>query len=91
VPAAALRTDEARVVDLRAEPQLAPRTRTMGTAVKGYAAGWFRLRNGDKALLYLTNRAQAVYVPTTQGYSLLLSPQRPDVFVERLRVVVRGG
>lgn len=91
VPAATLRAREARIVDLRAEADLAPRSRTMGTAVKGYAAGWFRLRNGEKALLYLTNREQAVYIPTTDGYSLLLSPQRPEVFVARLREVTDGG
>ena len=34
--------------------QLRPGLRTMGTGLPGYRAGWFRLRNGEKALLYLT-------------------------------------
>jgi hypothetical protein len=39
----------------------------MGTAVPGYRSGWFRLRNGREALVYLTDRSQAVHVPTTPG------------------------
>lgn len=85
IPYGAMDGSAARVVDLEAERDLAPRTRTMGTAVPGYAAGWFRLRNGEKALLYLTDRAHAVYVPTSLGYSLLLSPADPERFVARLR------
>ena len=89
IPAADIRTAEVRTVDLLATSELEPRTRTMGTAVPGYRSGWFRLRNGEKALLYLSDNRHAVYVPTTRGYSVLLSPQRPEQFVERLRAI--GG
>jgi hypothetical protein len=50
----------------------------------GYQSGWFRLKNGEKALLYLTDRSRAVYVPTTAGYSVLLSPDDPDGFLKAL-------
>jgi hypothetical protein len=87
VPASAIKGDGVRLVDLSAAPELAPKWRTMGAAVPGYSSGWFKLRNGERALLYLTARTQAVYVPTTQGYSLLLSPQDPERFVARLKEV----
>ena len=87
VPAADLRGGAARIVDLAQVPDLALRRRTMGTAMPGYRAGWFRLANGEKALVYLTNAHRAVYVPTNRGFSLLLSPQRPERFVESLRSV----
>lgn len=87
VSAGALRGGATRIVDLASTPELRPRWRTMGTALPTYRAGWFRLRNGEKALLYLTDTRRAVYVPTTEGYSLLLSPQQPERFVERLRAV----
>ena len=80
-----VRANEARVIDLGVTYELEPTRRTAGTAVPGYQAGWFRLRNGEKALLYLTDRKRAVYVPTTQGYSLLLSPQEPERFLARLQ------
>ena len=90
VPKSALRVDLARRVDLEREEQLRPRWRRLGTALPGYQAGWFRLRNGEKALLYLTDRARAVYIPTTAGYSLLLSPADPDAFLSQLRSVLRS-
>lgn len=85
IPASALRTDQARRLDLDATPELTPERRTMGTAMRGYRSGWFRLRNGDRALLYLTDQTRAVYVPTTEGYSVLLSPADPDAFLVALR------
>lgn len=87
IPASALRGGASRIVDLATTHELQPRWRTMGTAFPRYRAGWFRLRSGEKALLYLTDSRRAVYVPTTRGYSLLLSPQQPERFVERLRAV----
>jgi hypothetical protein len=56
----------------------------------GYHAGWFWLRNGDKALLYLTDRSKAVYVQTTEGYGVMVSPSEPEKFVAALnRIATR--
>ena len=88
IPKAQLRVDGARRVDLAREDGLQPKSRRMGTALPGYQAGWFRLRNGEKALLYLTDRTRAIYIPTAAGYSLLLSPADPEAFLSRLRVVL---
>jgi len=90
VPRSQLRVDLARRVDLGREQELLPKWRRMGTGLPGYQAGWFRLRDGEKALLYLTDRTKAVYIPTTAGYSLLLSPADPDGFLSRLRSVLRS-
>jgi hypothetical protein len=84
VPLAELRGGAARVVDLRKEPELAPRRRTAGTALPGYNAGWFRLRNGRKALVYLTQRERVVLLPTTGDYDVLLSITEPERMVARL-------
>ena len=46
---------------------------------------FFTLQNGEKALVYLTKRHDVVYVPTSDGYSLLLSVEEPEAFVERLQ------
>ena len=89
IPAGQIHASAARRIDLAAEPALAPRSRTMGTGLPGYQSGWFRLRNGERALLYLTDRTRAVYVPTTAGYSLLLSPAEPDKFIATLQAVGR--
>jgi hypothetical protein len=85
LPLSQLRITEARRVDLKADTGLRPSWRRIGTGLPGYSAGWFKLRNGEKALLYLTDQSKAVYVPTTQGYSLLLSPADPDEFLAAIR------
>ncbi len=80
-----LQVDSARRAWPDREEPLRPARRTMGTAMPGYQAGWFRLKSGEKALLYLTDRSRAVYIPTRLGYSLLLSPGDPDAFLAALR------
>lgn len=85
IPFGQLRADLARRVDLAAEPQLRLRWKRMGTGLPGYQAGWFKLRNGEKALVYLTDRSRAVYIPTRAGYSVLISPSDPDAFLSALR------
>lgn len=90
IPSAHLDAGAARVVDLRAVPEYQPTRRTLGTALPGYAAGWFRLRNGEKALLFLTDRSNVVYVPTRDGYAVLLSPARPHELVRALQALARG-
>jgi hypothetical protein len=57
----------------------------MGTALPNYQSGWFRLANGEKALLYLSQRDRALYIPTTAGYSILLSPTDPDRMLADLK------
>jgi PH (Pleckstrin Homology) domain-containing protein len=84
IPVDELDVRQARRVNLNATPDLAPRWKTMGTGLPGYQSGWFRLRNGEKALVYLTDRSRAVYVPTTGGYAVLLSPEDPDGFLKAL-------
>src|SRR4051794_15967401 len=84
IPASSLRGSEARRLT-ETDTGLIPTVRRFGTAMPGYQSGWFRLRDGEKALLYLTDRTRAVYVPTRSGYSLLLSVTDPDRFLARLR------
>jgi hypothetical protein len=90
IPATDLRGSAARLVDLSRSLELQPRRRTAGTAFPGYRAGWFYLRTGEKALLYLTDTHHAVYIPTRRGYSVLLSPQQPERFLDRLRSIAPG-
>jgi len=85
VPWPALHLEQARIVDLTREPDLRPRSRRAGTALPGYQAGWFRLRNGQRALVYVTAWNRVLYVPTSAGYALLLSPRDPEAMLGELR------
>ena len=90
VPASALRGPQARAVDLRSERTLAPVARTFGTGLPSYRAGWFQLASGEKALVYLTDPSRVVYVPTTLGWSVLVSTPDPAAMVAKLREVARA-
>ena len=80
-----LKAEEGRIVNLDEESGLQMRRRTWGTYVPGYATGWYRLKNGEKALLYVTKRDRVVYLPTTDGYSLLLSVTDPQRLLAAIR------
>ena len=85
IPLKSMRVDEARVVDLADERDVQPVSRRFGTGLPGYASGWFRLRNGDRALVYLTNQRRVALIPTDLGYTVLLSANDPDGLLSALR------
>jgi hypothetical protein len=85
IPVGLLNVSAARVMDLNASSEYLPKRRTLGTGLPGYSSGWFRLQNGEKALVYLTQRRNVVYLPTSDGYSLLLSVEDPKGFIEKLQ------
>ena len=85
IPFSQLKVSAARILDINRNTEYAPKRRTFGTGLPGYASGWFRLHNGEKALVYLTRRQGVVYVPTSDGYSLLLSVEEPERFTATLQ------
>ena len=76
---------EVRIVALDPRSEYSLKRRTFGTGLPGYASGWFRLRNGEKALVYLTRQQCVVYIPTDLGYALLLSVEEPEKFIKTLQ------
>lgn len=89
LPHSSLLLERARHVDFRVDPDLRPRRRTNGIGLPGYLAGWIKLQSGEKALAFLSDRSRVVYIPTTEGYSMMLSVYDPEIFLSRLREV--GG
>lgn len=85
IPFSQINIPAARILDITGKTEYTPKRRTFGTGLPGYASGWFRLRNGEKALIYLTQRRDVVYVPTLDGYSLLLSVDEPERFIDSLK------
>ncbi len=87
VPASSLILARARQVNLLRDNDLRPAVRTNGIGMPGYQSGWFRLRDGEKALLFVTDKSNVIYVPTRDGYSLLLSPAEPQAFLSGLQSI----
>ncbi len=85
VPRANIDSAGAKIIDLRVDQEYRPGMRTNGVGMPGYSAGWFRLKNREKALLFVTRESNVVYIPTTQGYSLMLSVRDAQEFQEAIR------
>ena len=81
-----LQLDRARMIDLATSPELSPQWRTNGVALPGRKAGWFRLRNGQKALLFLTRQNRILYIPSNSDYVLMLSPDNAESFLPQAGV-----
>jgi hypothetical protein len=86
-----IRFDEARVVNLDSSSIVRPTRRTNGIGLPGLGIGWFKLANGEKALVALSSRDRVVYVPTDEGYSLLFSLERPEAFLEHAGRMKHGS
>jgi DNA-binding transcriptional regulator of glucitol operon len=85
VPLKSLKLDEAVVANLKSDKDHQPKWRTMGTALPGYAAGWFKLRNGEKALMYVTDKTRVARIPTTEGYTVMVSVSEPAALIDELK------
>ena len=85
IPLESLDVSETRILNLNRGSEYSLKWRTFGTSLPGYSSGWFRLRNGQKALVSLTRSDRIVYIPTSLGYSLLLSIEQPEQFIEALQ------
>lgn len=76
---------KARIVSFEAEPGLKPKWKTCGTGLPGYAAGWFRLYDKSKALIFLSDKKEAVCVPTRKDFVLLLSAENNSALLKALK------
>lgn len=85
LPLASLQLDKARVVSLDEHLELKPARKTNGTSLPGFKSGWYRLRNGDKALVSIRSGRRVLWLPTDQGYTLLLEPDNAIALLEHLR------
>jgi hypothetical protein len=91
IPAAALLLEEAKAVDLNVNKELSLKWRTNGAGFPGYCSGWFQLGNDSKGLVFVTDRRRVVYLPTKEGYAVLLSVAEPEQFLGNLRQMVKDG
>lgn len=81
----------AEVVSIAGGSPHRPAWRTFGTGLPGYGAGWFKLASGEKALAFITRGEVALRVPTRHGWSLLVTVERPEALLDRVRSGAGGG
>ena len=83
IPLKELRMDELKMIDMDREGGYSLGWVGSNTRMPGYKAGWFRLGNGTKALVFITS-PKVVYIPTDNGYSLMMSVSQPEQFLNSL-------
>lgn len=71
-------------IDFTKHPRYRPLLRTWGIGLPGLSSGWFRLRNGDKALCVLSDRRKPCMLRAPDGTRILLSLADPRPLREAL-------
>lgn len=80
-----LNVDSAEIVNAKTSEAFGVRVRTTGIAIPGYKSGWFRLKNDEKALLFVTDQSKVIRLPTFDGYTLMMTVDEPEQFLAALR------
>ncbi|MCE1246208.1 MAG: PH domain-containing protein [Firmicutes bacterium] len=87
IPYKSIKMDGIKMLDLSCgrDSEYQPSFRTNGAALPGYLSGWYRLKNKEKALLFVSDKTKVIYIPTGEGFSVLLSPDEPQAFLDALK------
>jgi hypothetical protein len=85
IPASLVNGAEVKALNLTHDTAYGLSRRTNGSGLPGYKSGWFKLANGEKALAFITDPTQVIYIPTREGYSVLMSVADPEKVKELLQ------
>jgi len=85
IPKEDINAEGVRVLNLNSDSEYRPKWRTNGAGLPGYSAGWFKLANKEKALLFVTDRSRVVYIPTNKDYSVMLSVREAEEFTDLIK------
>ena len=85
IPRQDINTEGIRVLNLNKETDYQPKMRTNGAGLPGYSAGWFKLQNKEKALVFVTDKSSVVFIPTNKDYSVVLSVKEAEEFAELIK------
>jgi len=91
IPASSVAIDAVKVLNLKQDEAYRLKWRTNGSGLPGYKSGWFKLANGEKALVFITDPTRVIYIPTRDGYSILMSVAEPDQVKERIKENLAKG
>jgi hypothetical protein len=77
-PLSAMNLGPAVVLDLTQWPEFKPRRKIIGTNMPGYQSGEFLLRNGRRAIVFLSDLRRVLCILMDDGKFLLLSCADPE-------------
>lgn len=80
-----LQPDKAKIINLQTDDTVALSWRTNGVGLPGYSLGWFALQPEGRALVAIADKQQVLMLPTTLGFSVLLSMPQPETLLRQLQ------
>jgi hypothetical protein len=72
--------DNVKLLDYT-EKQNLPSYRTNGISLFGVNWGWFKLKNGRKSLMFVTDIKKAVLIPTNLDFDIIISTKEPEKLI----------
>jgi hypothetical protein len=84
IPIENIRIDEIKKIDLDKNTEYSIKMRTNGISIPKFKSGWMRLKNGEKALAFITDKNNVLLIPT-KDYSLLFSMNKIEEFINKIK------
>ena len=88
VPIENIFIDEIKQIDLDVNTEYAATLRLNGIFVPQFRSGWMRLKNKEKALVFITDKNNVVLIPTKE-YLILFSMSNIDEFINKITMSTR--
>jgi len=76
--------DEVQAINLKQNNEYNISIRTNGISLPNLNFGWMRLNNGNRALVFLTNRENVLLMPT-KDFVVLFSMKKTEEFISKLK------
>jgi len=88
VPLENIIVDEIKKINLEENTEYDISFRTNGISIPGFKSGWMRLKNGKKALSFITDKNNVVLIPV-KDYLLLFSMDNIDEFIYKIKEIMK--
>jgi len=84
IPIEDIMVNEIRTINLNENNEYKISIRTNGISLPNFLLGWMKLKNGNKALVYLTNKNNVLLIPT-KDYVIMFSMDKGNEFIEKIK------
>jgi hypothetical protein len=78
--------NEIKTINLNQDKEYSISVKTNGISLPNYKFGWMRLKNGKKALVYLTNEEKVLLMPT-KDFIILFSMEKTEEFINKIKEI----
>jgi hypothetical protein len=86
IPIENILINEIKTINLKQDEEYGISVRTNGISLPSYKSGWMRLKNGERALVYLTNEEKVLLMPT-KDFVILFSMEKMEEFINKINEI----